>query len=166
MAIEISHRFYDRLNCTQGIKNLNVIVVGTFNPGLPVLSKLTAQEIVDFEKIQKEPRFAGINSVMNFYDRPQNRFWKIMDVINSPSFYEDGHYHKQNPVGLKFYKKMLYRQEVFQRQQKFCKEYGILITDIVKAIRPKTFTSIYHNFLTLLLKKLRQYLIRLKSSIS
>ncbi|HXB40669.1 MAG TPA: hypothetical protein VNZ49_09010 [Bacteroidia bacterium] len=67
-----------------------------------------------------------------------------MDVLNDPTFYGKD-VKKKNLIGLKYYSKME-RAEVFSRQNSFLKERGVLITDIVKAIKPASFENIYRNF--------------------
>lgn len=146
MAIYIPHRFLDRLTTTQGLEQVNVMIIGTFNPGLPDLAQLAPHELADFEAISSTRKFQKFNEVMNFYDRPQNRFWKIMDHLHTPEFYADGNFKRRNLAGLKFFRQMRERQLVFERQQEFCQSRGIVITDIVKAIRPESFNFIYHNF--------------------
>ncbi len=76
----------------------------------------------------------------------QNRFWKVMDHVNSPEFYADGNFKRRNVEGLKYFRQLRDRQVVFERQQAFCQSRGILVTDIVQAIRPQSFDLIYHNF--------------------
>jgi hypothetical protein len=146
MAIYIPHRFLNRLTSTEGMDRVNVMIIGTFNPGLPDLEQLEAHEFAAFEAIRATSKFAKFNEVMNFYDRPQNRFWKVMDHVNTPGFYADGNFKRKNIEGLKFFQQMRERQLVFERQQLFCRSRGILITDIARAIRPASFESIYQNF--------------------
>ncbi|MDL5047786.1 hypothetical protein QQ054_17350 [Oscillatoria amoena NRMC-F 0135] len=145
MAIKISHRFLDRLLPTNNIKFIDTIIIGTFNPGIPDLDKLTTQEWQIFEDILGSKKFQKFNQVKNFYDRPQNRFWKIMDVIAHPDFYLNRNLSDKNPHGLKYFAKMD-RDTVFKSQQIFCETQGIFITDIVRQIEPKTFDNIYNNF--------------------
>ncbi|GAA3993053.1 hypothetical protein [Mucilaginibacter dorajii] len=146
MAIIIPHRFLDRLTSTEGMARVDVIIIGTFNPGLPDQTQLNAEEQVQFEQIIQSRKFIKFNLVRNFYDRPQNRFWKVMDHIHTPEFYDGKSLKAVNLQGLKFYSRMLDRQQVFERQQQFCRDRGILITDIVQTIRPNTFDQIYDNF--------------------
>lgn len=145
MAIIIPHRFKDRISPIDKIKTFEYIIIGTFNPGSPILDKLSKTEKRQFEEISKKPKFIKFNEVKNFYDRPQNRFWKVMDYINNPSFYGNENYSLKNYDGLKFYKGMD-RNKVFEKQKAFCKTKNILITDIVSEIKPISFCDIYDNF--------------------
>lgn len=145
MAISIPHRFIDRLLPSEEKVQINIIIIGTFNPGSPKKRLLTQNQLKEFEKIESSEKYKKFNLVKNFYDRPQNRFWKIMDYVNNPEFYESGDFLMRNPKGLKYYKDMD-REEVFNRQQEFCDKMNILITDIVREIQPDTFDDIYNNF--------------------
>ena len=144
MAIRIPHRFIDRLLPEQNTEKIEIIVIGTFNPGIPYKDLLTEFELNQFKEIESRPKFQKFNEVKNFYDRPQNRFWKIMDFIDNPDYYKEGISIK-NFDGIKFYKK-LDRQIVFEKQLTFCKTKNLLITDIVREIRPISFSNIYDNF--------------------
>ena len=146
MAIKIRHRFYERLTpALDKYKFINTIIIGTFNPGLPDKIHLEELEKQHFEKIEVSPKFQKFNLVSNFYDRPQNRFWGVMDRLANPKFYADNGINARNQDGLKFYKGMN-RKVVFEKQQDFCVKAGIFITDIVNEINPLTFESIYDNF--------------------
>lgn len=146
MAIIIDHRFIDRLLPTMS-KQLKLLIIGTFNPGLPDKTKLTESERVQFNSIETSAKFRKFNQVRNFYDRPQNRFWKILDYFHDQEFYKENDLKIMNPNGLKFYKKLsVTREEMFTRQQSFCEKNGIFITDIVTRIRPVSFKNIYDNF--------------------
>jgi hypothetical protein len=145
MAIVINHRFLERLTSTKEFNKINIIIIGTFNPGMPQLEKLDAAERSQFEYIRNSKKFIKFNQVKNFYDRPQNRFWKIMDYFNDADFYAKNFVGCTNPNGLKYYIGMD-RNEVFKKQQVFCKKHGILITDIAKTINPSNFHNIYDNF--------------------
>ena len=112
MAIYIPHRFLDRLTSTAGLERVNVMIIGTFNPGGPDLVQLTPHELADFEAINSTRKFQKFNEVMNFYDRPQNRFWKVMDYLHTPEFYADGNFKKRNLTGLKFFRQMRERKLV------------------------------------------------------
>jgi hypothetical protein len=145
MAITINHRFIDRLISTDNYDGINVLIIGTFNPGLPDFLKLNANERAEFDQIQKSKKFQKFNQVKNFYDRPQNRFWKVMDFINDKDFYSKNDIESKNHNGLKFYIGMD-REKVFKRQCDFCLKNKILITDIAKTINPISFSDIYDNF--------------------
>lgn len=144
MAV-IPHRFLDRLNPRPSTGMLNTLIIGTFNPGLPIEETLTDQERLLFQGIRDTDKFRRFNEVRNFYDRPQNRFWKIMDVINAPEYYLRNSYKAKNPEGLKYYSGFD-RDTVFQRQQQFCAYKGLFITDIVRKINTSSFDVIYNNF--------------------
>lgn len=145
MAIIIPHRFKDRISPTDKVKTFDYIIIGTFNPNSPIINELSETEKKRFKEISKKPKFITFNEIENFYDRPQNRFWKIMDYINNPSFYENNDYSLKNLDGLKFYKGMN-RKKVFEKQKTFCETKKILITDIVSEIKPISFCDIYDNF--------------------
>ncbi|MFT3979445.1 MAG: hypothetical protein QM687_03175 [Ferruginibacter sp.] len=146
MAIIIPHRFIDRLVPDKKIKFIDSIIIGTFNPGLPIIRSLSADELQLYEQIQFKKKFQKFNEVKNFYDRPQNRFWKIMDVMANPHFYcNSKDFKEKNRTGLKYYSK-LDRELIFRNQTEFCKQRGILITDIVRQIEPTSFDKIYDNF--------------------
>lgn len=145
MAIIINHRFFERLTSIKDFSKINIIIIGTFNPGMPQLEKLDATERSQFEDIRSTKKFIKFSQVKNFYDRPQNRFWKIMDYFNDVDFYSKNSISCTNPSGLKYYIGMD-RNQVFEKQNIFCKKRGILITDIAKTINPISFHNIYDNF--------------------
>ncbi|WP_029279236.1 hypothetical protein [Pedobacter borealis] len=132
--IHIPHRFLERLTASDNIKFISLLIVGTFNPGEPYLELLNDLELKEFSLIKENPKFKKFNLVKNFYDRPQNRFWKIMDIISNQSFYADKPLKTINRTGLKFYRK-LDRDVVFEAQKSFCLKNGVFITDIVREIR-------------------------------
>ncbi len=145
MAIIIPHRFKDRISPINKVNTFEYIIIGTFNPDIPIIDQLSETEKKQYKEISEKPKFIKFNEIKNFYDRPQNRFWKIMDYINDPSFYGDKNYSLKNENGLKFYKKMN-RMNVFEKQKAFCESKNILITDIVSEIKPISFCDIYDNF--------------------
>jgi len=145
MAIIINHRFIDRLTSTDNYNKIDVLIIGTFNPGLPDISKLSQIEKVQYNEIEKSKKFKKFNQGKNFYDRPQNRFWKVMDFINDKAFYSKNDIEIRNLNGLKFYVGMD-REKVFKKQHDFCLQNKILITDIAKTINPSSFSHIYDNF--------------------
>jgi hypothetical protein len=112
MAIVIPHRFLGRLTSTEGMTKVNVVIIGTFNPGLPDLTHLNEEEMAQYGHISVGKKFIRVNQVKNFYDRPQNRFWKVMDHINTPDYYVGKSLKTINYQGLKFYSRMLDRQQV------------------------------------------------------
>lgn len=146
MPIIIDHRFIDRLTPNRNRK-LSTVIVGTFNPGIPDKAMLTSAEKAEFERIECSPKFQKFNEVMNFYDRPQNRFWKVHDYFHDKEFYSNNPIESRNYRGLKFYvNRGITRREVFDKQEKYCQSNGIFITDLVRQIRPTSFQSIYDNF--------------------
>lgn len=145
MAISIKHRFLQRLEPSADFEFINTIVIGTFNPGLPDKSKLTLEEQRNFSAIEQTDKFQKFNKVKNFYDRPQNRFWAVMDRILNPDFYIKNGDDAKNKNGLKYYVGSD-RTKVFDRQQTFCKKIGLFITDLVTEIKPESFQDIYDNF--------------------
>lgn len=153
MPIIIPHRFLRNLNNTAKFKKINVLIIGTFNPAQPELKLLNQTEQNEFNKIKETKKFQKFNQVQNFYDRPQNRFWKIMDYLNDTNFYYDGNFKKKNKDGLKNYKNITSVNQVFEKQKEFCEKNGIFITDIVKKIKPNSFTNIYDNFPDTIIEK-------------
>lgn len=153
MPIVIPHRFSSFLNDTSRFNKISVLIIGTFNPAEPELNLLNQSEQNEFIKIKETKKFQKFNQVQNFYDRPQNRFWKIMDYLNDGDYYSDGNFKNKNKEGLKNYKNITIPNQVFERQRKFCEEKGIFITDIVKQIKPSSFTNIYDNFPDTIIEK-------------
>jgi hypothetical protein len=147
MAIKIEHKFIDRLFASDKEIEIETIIIGTFNPGLPVLESLNETEKKEFEEIKNSKKFKSFLKIKNFYDRSHNRFWKVLDILENPSFY-NGDFEKINPNGLKFYssKVKMDRDKTFERQKLFCKIKKIQITDLVRTIKPKSFLDIYDNF--------------------
>ena len=107
MAIIIEHKFKDRLSTSDDKVQIRIIIIGTFNPGLPIESKLNETEKREFEEIKNSKKFKEFNRIKNFYDRSRNRFWKIMDIINNENFYNND-FKKINKDGMKFYKKKIW----------------------------------------------------------
>lgn len=146
MAIIIPHRFQNRLIPNENyFKFIKTVIIGTFNPGIPKEEYLSNAESEIFSAIKTTKKFQAFDAVKNFYDRPQNRFWGVMDRLINPSYYKLNGMNATNKSGLKFYKGMN-REDVFKRQQVFCREQGIVITDIVREIQPNSFVEIYDNF--------------------
>lgn len=146
MAIKIKHRFINRLSSAhEDFSFINTIVIGTFNPGLPDKSILTGDEQKQFQAIELTDKFRKFNSVMNFYDRGPNRFWGIMDRVCNADFYLANGFEAKNRNGLKYFVGCD-RAATFQRQQTFCKQAGLFITDFVKEISPNSFDKIYDKF--------------------
>lgn len=145
MAIRIEHRFLNRLLPTTLVDQIHVLVIGTFNPAPPLLNLLTEPEKQQFAAITRSISYQRLSQVLNFYDRSQNRFWKIMDAIHHTAFYQGCDLKKRNPTGLKYYKGMD-RNLVFEQQNSFCRAKGVFITDLVRAIEPASFADIYYGF--------------------
>ncbi|MDP4292094.1 MAG: hypothetical protein Q8908_13510 [Bacteroidota bacterium] len=147
MAIKIKHQFFDRLNTVDDNLKIKYLIIGTFNPGPPEIDLLDPTEKRQFEVIEATKKYIDSQSIMNFYDRSKNRFWKIMDILNSESFYQNN-FELINAKGLKFYKTKvkMNREKTFDRQQAFCKTHEIFITDLTKYINPSNFCNIYENF--------------------
>jgi hypothetical protein len=135
----------DRLLPTAAVERIHVLIIGTFNPAPPLLHLLTQQEKQQFAAIEKTKSYIRLSQVKNFYDRPQNRFWKIMDAIHHTNFYMAKALKTKNPNGLKFYSGMD-RNQVFARQNQFCMAKNVFITDLVRVIEPSSFANIYYGF--------------------
>ena len=82
---------------------------------------------------------------MNFYDRPPNRFWGIIDRLLHEDFYVANGMKAKRVGSLKHYKEVE-RRSTFEQQQIFCSNHGILVTDFIRTINPKSFEGIYDNF--------------------
>lgn len=145
MSIRIEHRFLNRLLPDELTKEISFLVIGTFNPAPPVLQLLTIQENKEFTEVEKMKSYLRLSEVKNFYDRPQNRFWKIMDLIHHVDFYTTNPLKAKNPAGLKYYRGMD-RDIVLARQKDICRSKEIFITDLVRAIEPLSFKDIYYGF--------------------
>lgn len=147
MAIKINHKFIDRLFSIDKEAEIETIIIGTFNPGLPNRELLNETERHQFDEIKNSKKFKSSDLIKNFYDRGKNRFWKVMDILDNPTFYNRD-YKKINPNGLKFYssKVKMDRDKTYDRQIKFCKTNKIQITDLVMTIEPISFCGIYDNF--------------------
>lgn len=145
MAIRIAHRFIERLLPTASTGPIRVLIIGTFNPAPPMVHLLTDLEKQQFASIEASKSYRRLSQVLNFYDRPQNRFWKIMDALHNPDFYKGHELGKKNPTGLKYYRGMN-RQQVFDQQNNFCRTKGVFITDLVRVIEPASFADIYYGF--------------------
>lgn len=143
--IRIPHRFIDRLLPNEYIEHISTLIIGTFNPGNPDFNLLTNQELQIFEAKSVTNKFQRFSAVRNFYDRPQNRFWKIMDLIANADFYKERHLNSKNKNGLKYYAGFE-RDLIFEYQKEFCRNYGVFLTDIVREIEPESFENIYDNF--------------------
>jgi hypothetical protein len=153
MAIKIKHKFIDRIFINDKKINIKIMIIGTFNPGKPIRKFLNEKEITQFTAISNLKKFQSFDQIMNFYDRPRNRFWKIMDILNIPTFYNTD-YKKINPDGLKFYSsKNMTREKTYNRQIEFCKSRQIEITDLVSAINPISFSGIYDAFSDIVIEK-------------
>ena len=148
MAIKIYHKYCQSLVPSNEIKKIDTIIIGTFNPGLPNMDLLNETEKKQFEEIRNNKKFKEFCENKNFYDRSQNRFWKVMDILYNPTFYRtkyNTNFKIKNLNGLKFYKNMD-RDKTFNRQNKFCLDNNIFITDIIKSIESVSFCGIYDIF--------------------
>lgn len=101
----IPHRFIDRLLPADDDIEMRILIIGTFNPGAPIASTLSQEQLQRWNTIAETKKYKRFNLVRNFYDRPANRFWGIMDRLEHPALYrEKGIMHK-NFLGLKFFVK-------------------------------------------------------------
>ena len=147
MAIKIQHKFIDKLYTSDKDIKIDIIIIGTFNPGNPLLELLDETEEKQFDEIKNSKKYKSFLQIQNFYDRSKNRFWKVLDILENSNFYSDD-YNKINPNGLKFYssKVKMDRQKTYERQIEYCKKKKIKITDLVTTIEPTSFCDIYDNF--------------------
>jgi hypothetical protein len=145
MSVRIPHRFIGRLAYTDPPEGIQVIILGSFNPGEPDMATLPHEHADQLRQLFSTAKYRRFSQVRNFYDRPPNRFWGVMDRIRDPATYEQYGQKFRNSQGLKFFKGGD-RDAVFQRQQEFCREKGIFISDVVKAVTTTEFRSIYDNF--------------------
>jgi hypothetical protein len=154
MAIKIEHKFIDRLFTEEDNIKIDILIIGTFNPGLPVFELLNETEKKQFDEIKSSKKFKSFCQIKNFYDRSQNRFWKVLDILENPNIYK-GDYEKINSNGLKFYtsKVKMDRDKTFERQIDYCRKKKIQITDLVRSIEPKSFCDIYDNFPDAIIEK-------------
>lgn len=145
MPVRIPHRFFERLLYAGHPSDLRFIIIGTYNPGEPEMGHLSALHAENIRQLFSTEKYKKFSQIRNFYDRPPNRFWGIMDRINSPKLYKEHGQKFRNSEGLKFFRNGD-REAVFVRQRTFCDRNGIFITDIVKAISTTDFKNVYNNF--------------------
>lgn len=146
MPIAIPHRFIERLLPDVNTQTIRTLIIGTFNPGeVQDLQPLPPHQHNQLQLIYESSKYRRFAEVLNYYDRPSNRFWGIMDRLHQPRLYSENASDFQNINGLKHYKGAN-RQQVFARQQAFCHQHGIFITDFVREIQTDTFTNVYNNF--------------------
>jgi hypothetical protein len=145
MAVIVPHRFLNRLVPDHNILFIRYLLIGTFNPGPPCENLLTDLEKREVRSIIESKQYKNISSVRNFYDRPSNRMWGTMDRLHKPSLYSMHGNKFRNINGLKYFKK-LERDDVYLRQQAFCEEQGIFISDMIRSIKPKELAKIYSQF--------------------
>ena len=147
MSIKIKHQFLNRLSTNDESLKIKYLIIGTFNPGPPEIDLLDPTEKRQFEALKATKKYIDSQSIMNFYDRSKNRFWKIMDILNSESFYQNN-FELINDKGLKFYKTKvkMNQKKTFDRQQTFCKTHELYITDLTKYINPLDFCNVYEKF--------------------
>lgn len=145
MSIFINHRFLDRLSPENISHDVRYIIIGTFNPGSPDDLQLSVEEKKEFDKISSVDYFKEKDEIENFYDRSNNRFWGVMDRLAYHD-YNTAKWKKENREGeLKYYKGMK-REIISDNQKSFCEKHGILVTDIIKRIKPIHFKGIYTNY--------------------
>lgn len=125
--VQIPHKFIDKLTPNGEISKINFLVIGTFNPGIPSLD-MSSLTLDLQEKIIKN------QSGLNFYDRPNNRFWGVIDRIFFKNEYSGVSKDFKRLEGLKYYKDLNDQKLVNQIQIDFCIKMGIFITDIVSKI--------------------------------
>jgi len=152
MSVRIPHRFLERLEYTGGSGNIRVIILGSFNPGEPDMADLPEDYRAELNILFSTQKYRRFKQVQNFYDRPPNRFWGIMDRINNPDLYAKNGHKFRNIDGLKFFRGGD-RDAVFLRQQCFCRANGIFISDVVKAISTIDFKNVYNNFSDVVVNK-------------
>jgi hypothetical protein len=145
MAIIVPHRFLDRLAPGGDVPRIRYLMIGTFNPGRPCNDQLTDEERVLVENIVEGAQYKKIDAVRNFYDRPANRFWGVMDRLHKPDLYQAHGVKHRNSNGLKYFA-TLKREEVYDRQQAFCRAQGVFISDIIRSIEPTSLAGIYKQF--------------------
>jgi hypothetical protein len=145
MAFHVPHRFLDRLLPDASVLTIRYLLIGTFNPGLPLQDLMTDKEKSEVRSIIDSKQFKKIDAVYNFYDRPTNRLWGMLDRLHKPSLYNQQGNTLRNKNGLKYFAK-LNREAVFIRQQAFCKEQGIFISDLIRAIEPRDLGNVYSQF--------------------
>ncbi|MBS0647232.1 MAG: hypothetical protein JSR97_11690 [Verrucomicrobia bacterium] len=129
--VQIPHKFIDKLTPAEEISQINFLVIGTFNPGIPSLD-IASLAVNLQEKILKN------QSGLNFYDRPNNRFWGVIDRIFFNNEYSGVSNDFKRLEGLKYYKGFNDPISVNKTQSEFCIKNGIFITDIVSKIAVDT----------------------------
>jgi G:T/U-mismatch repair DNA glycosylase len=125
--VQIHHKFVDKLTPKSGIYQIDFLVIGTFNPGIPNLNIASLAD--DLRK-----KILNNQSGLNFYDRPNNRFWGVIDRIFFDNQYIGILKDFKRLDGLKYYKGLNDQNSVNQIQTEFCIKNGIFITDIVSKI--------------------------------
>lgn len=142
MAIRIPHKFQDRLAPGRGMESIKILIVGSFNPGVPILSE------AEYKSLDNEyQRSINKNQTgLNFYDRANNRFWGVLDRIYFNEDYLGKSEKYKRAEGLKLYKGLNTPERVFELQQQFCNDNKIFITDIVSEITVPKVQGIYNGF--------------------
>jgi len=145
MSIIIPHRFIERLTPSQAVDRIRVLIIGTFNPGEPDELILTSTHQKALQAIYNTPKYERFRKVRNFYDRPQNRFWAVMDRLDKPALFQCQGIQFKNPHGLKYYSGQD-REVVYRRQQAFCQKHGIFISDVIRTIKTDDISKVYTKF--------------------
>jgi hypothetical protein len=70
MALLVPHRFLSRLLPDERVLTIRYLLIGTFNPGLPLEDLMTDQEKLAARSIVESKQYKKIDAVRNFYDRP------------------------------------------------------------------------------------------------
>lgn len=142
----------DKLQFSGLPESIRFVILGSFNPGEPDMQSLSESHADELRQLYSTPKYQRFSQVRNFYDRPPNRFWGVMDRIHSPILYEKNGHGFKNPDGLKHFKGGD-RLAVLDRQLDFCRTQGIFISDIVTAVSTTDFRGIYNNFSDTLVSK-------------
>jgi hypothetical protein len=153
MAIIIPHRFSDKLNLIDEYKKINFLVIGTFNPGSPIRDSLTEEEKEAFDLISTTKEYLKKLELLNFYDRPNNRFWGTIDRIYFSKYYKEQQENFKRPEGLKPFSNVGDRLSTYKTQVDFLIKNNLFITDLIKELKPLTFDGIYNRFYDTVLDK-------------
>lgn len=139
--VQIPHKFIDKLTPAGKISQINFLIIGTFNPGFPILD--ISSLAIDLQKKITKNQYG-----LNFYDRPNNRFWGVLDRIFFKNEYSSMSKEFKRLEGLKYYKELNDQKMVNQFQTEFCIKNGIFITDIVSkiAVDSDELNKIYDGF--------------------
>src|SRR5688500_14596289 len=89
MSLKITHRFLPRLTPQIECNKIKFLILGTFNPGEVTLDEISPTHSQALSRIYKSAKYRRFAEVLNFYDRPANRFWGVMDRIFNSSIFEE-----------------------------------------------------------------------------